>query len=108
LRLHDHERAEGWGIARARQDEIALASHRNALAARERLAQEIVPFEGVSGDTGPRPNTSLERLATLSPAFEADGTVTAGNSSPATDGASAALLMSEQRAGQEPRKWHPT
>jgi acetyl-CoA acetyltransferase family protein len=93
-----------WGISRARQDEIALASHRNAVAARERLAQEIVPFAGVSGDTGPRPDTSLERLATLPPAFEAGGTITAGNSSPVTDGASAVLLMSEQRARQEGRQ----
>jgi acetyl-CoA acetyltransferase family protein len=93
-----------WGISRARQDEIALASHRNAVAAREHLAQEIVPFEGVSGDTGPRPDTSLERLATLPPAFEADGTITAGNSSPVTDGASAVLLMSEKRARQEARE----
>src|SRR6516162_3341384 len=90
-----------WGILRARQDEIALASHRNAVAARERLAQEIVPFQGVSSDTGPRPDTSLERLAMLSPAFAAGGTITAGNSSPVTDGASAVLLMSEQRARQE-------
>src|SRR5262245_1646461 len=50
-----------WGISRARQDEIALASHRNAVAARERLAQEILPFGGVSADTGPRPDTSLEQ-----------------------------------------------
>jgi acetyl-CoA acetyltransferase family protein len=93
-----------WGIARARQDEIALASHRNAVAARARLAQEIVPLEGVSADTGPRPDTSLERLATLAPAFDAGGTITAGNSSPVTDGASAVLLMSEQRARQEGRE----
>jgi acetyl-CoA acetyltransferase family protein len=92
-----------WGISRARQDEIALASHRNAVAARERLAQEIVPLEGVSGDTGPRADTSLERLATLTPAFAADGTITAGNSSPVTDGASAVLLMSEKRVRQEGR-----
>src|SRR6266480_1573991 len=76
-----------WGISRARQDEIALASHRNAVAARERLAQEILPFDGVAGDTGPRPVTSLDRLATLQPAFDAGGTITAGNSSPVTDGA---------------------
>jgi len=92
-----------WGISRARQDEIALASHRNAVAARERLAQEILPFDGIAGDTGPRPDTSLERLATLNPAFGADGTITAGNSSPVTDGASAVLLMSEKRARQEGR-----
>jgi acetyl-CoA acyltransferase len=92
-----------WGISRARQDEIALASHRNAVAARERLAQEILPVDGIAGDTGPRPDTSLERLATLKPAFDADGTITAGNSSPVTDGASAVLLMSEKRARQEGR-----
>src|SRR6476620_6501357 len=63
-----------WGIPRARQDEIALASHRNAVAARERLAQEIVPFEGAAGDSGPRPDTSLERLAALGPVFDPDGT----------------------------------
>jgi acetyl-CoA acetyltransferase family protein len=92
-----------WGISRARQDEIALSSHRNAVAARERLAQEILPYEGISGDTGPRPDTSLERLATLRPAFDAEGTITAGNSSPVSDGASAILLMSEKRARQEGR-----
>jgi acetyl-CoA acetyltransferase len=92
-----------WDISRAGQDAIALASHRSAVAARERLAQEIVPFDGVAGDTGPRPDTSLERLATLSPAFDPDGTITAGNSSPVSDGASALLLMSEKRARQEGR-----
>jgi len=92
-----------WGISRARQDEIAFASHRNAVAAQERLAQEIVPFNGIAGDTGPRRDTSLERLATLKPVFDAGGTITAGNSSPVTDGASAVLLMSEKRARQEGR-----
>jgi acetyl-CoA acetyltransferase family protein len=93
-----------WGISRARQDEIALASHRKAVAARERLAQEILPLAGIAGDTGPRPDTSLQRLAALPPAFGADGTITAGNSSPVTDGASAVLLMSEERARQEGRE----
>src|SRR5260221_2258865 len=93
-----------WSISRVRQDEIALASHRNAVAARERLAQEILPFDGTAGDTGPRPDTSLERLATLAPAFDADGTITAGNASPVTDGRSAVLLMSEKRARQKGRK----
>jgi acetyl-CoA acetyltransferase family protein len=96
-------RAE-WSIPRARQDEIALASHRNALAARERLAQEIMPLEGIAQDTGPRPDTSLERLATLKPAFDPAGTITAGNASPVTDGASAVLLMSERRAADEGRE----
>ena len=96
-------RAE-WNIPRARQDEVALASHRNAIVARERLCQEIVPLEGVAYDTGPRADTSLERLATLKPAFAADGTITAGNASPVSDGASAVLLMSERRAEEEGRE----
>src|SRR5882762_10190082 len=97
-----------WRIPRERQDEVALASHRNAVAARERLAQEIVPLEGIEHDTGPRPTTSLEQLAVLRPAFGTDGTITAGNASPVTDGASAVLLMSESRArteGREPLAW---
>lgn len=93
-----------WEISRERQDEIALASHRNAVAARERLSAEIVPLEGVEHDTGPRPDTSLEKLATLKPAFAEDGTITAGNASPVTDGASAVLLMSEERAASEGRE----
>jgi acetyl-CoA acetyltransferase family protein len=93
-----------WGISRARQDEIALASHRNSVAARERLSPEIVPLGGVSADTGPRANTSLEQLAALKPAFDPAGTLTAGNSSPVSDGASAVLLMSERRARQEGRR----
>jgi acetyl-CoA acetyltransferase family protein len=93
-------RAE-WNIPRARQDEVALASHRNALAARPHLAQEIVSVEGVAHDTGPRPDTSIERLAVLKPAFDPDGTITAGNASPVSDGASAVLLMSERRAAEE-------
>jgi acetyl-CoA acetyltransferase family protein len=96
-------RAE-WNIARARQDEVALASHQRAVAAREHLAQEIVPVEGVAHDTGPRPDTSLERLATLKPAFDPAGTITAGNASPVSDGAAAVLLMSEQRAAHEGRE----
>ena len=93
-----------WKIPRGRQDEVALASHRNAVAARARLATEIVPVEGVEQDTGPRPDTSLEKLATLKPAFDAAGTITAGNASPVTDGASAVLLMSEARAREEGRE----
>jgi acetyl-CoA acetyltransferase family protein len=96
-------RAE-WDIPRARQDEVALASHRNALAARQHLEREIVPVEGIAWDTGPRADTSLERLATLKPAFGPAGTITAGNASPVTDGASAVLLMSERRAADEGRE----
>ena len=96
-------RAE-WEIPRERQDEVALASHRNALAARQHLEREIVPVEGIAWDTGPRADTSLERLATLKPAFGPVGTITAGNASPVTDGASAVLLMSERRAADEGRE----
>ncbi len=96
---------KAWKIARKRQDEIALASHRNAIAARERLSSELLPLVGMEHDTGPRPDTSLEALAALKPVFEENGTLTAGNSSPVTDGAAAVLLMSEERAkieGREP------
>ena len=93
-----------WKIPRQRQDEVALASHRNAVAARTRLAGEIVPVEGVEADSGPRPDTSLERLAALKPAFDPAGTITAGNASPVTDGASAVLLMSEAQAREEGRE----
>jgi acetyl-CoA acetyltransferase family protein len=87
-----------WSISRARQDEVALASHRNAVAARGRLAGEIFPLEGVAADSGPRSETSLEALSALKPVFDPQGTLTAGNSSPVTDGAAAVLLMSEERA----------
>lgn len=93
-----------WEIPRRRQDEIALASHRNAVQARQALAQEIVPVEGVEQDTGPRQDTSLEALSTLRPVFAEDGTITAGNSSPVTDGASAVYLMSEEGAAREGRR----
>jgi acetyl-CoA acetyltransferase family protein len=93
-----------WGIPRERQDEVAFASHRNAVGAREKLACEIVPLEGVDHDTGPRADTSLEKLAALAPVFDPAGTITAGNASPVTDGASAVLLMSEERARREGRE----
>jgi acetyl-CoA acetyltransferase family protein len=96
--------AREWSIPRERQDEVALASHRNAVAAREVLAHEIVPLEGVERDTGPREDTSLAALAALKPAFGPNGTLTAGNSSPITDGASAIYLASEARARAEGRE----
>ena len=93
-----------WSIPRQRQDEITLASHRNAVAAREKLSAEIFPVEGVTQDSGPRTDTSMEVLASLKPAFDPEGTITAGNASPVTDGASAVLLMSEDRAAAEGRE----
>jgi len=97
--------AERYDISRADQDAWALRSHRRATAAQDdgRLAEEIVPVtipqrKGdpvvVERDEGPRRDTSLEKLSRLRPAFQPDGTVTAGNSSQLNDGAAALLLMS--------------
>lgn len=93
-----------WRLTRERQDEIALASHRNAVAARDAVSAEIFPLESVEADTGPRDDTSLDALSGLKPVFDAEGTLTAGNSSPVTDGAAAVLLMSEDRARSEGRE----
>jgi acetyl-CoA acyltransferase len=95
------------GIARADQDHFALRSHRLAAAGTQdgRLTAEIVPlfvppaFEPMTSDNGIRADTSIEQLRALKPVFDRRyGTVTAGNASPLTDGASAVLLMSEERA----------
>ncbi|MEA2297582.1 MAG: acetyl-CoA acyltransferase [Solirubrobacteraceae bacterium] len=97
--------AEEWEIPRAELDELALRSHRLAHRATEegRFAQEIVPMAVAGGgtavtDQGIRPDTTLERLAALKPAFKPDGRVTAGNASQISDGAAAVLLMSGERA----------
>ena len=97
--------AREYNISRADQDAFALRSHQRAIAATDNgvFAKEIVPVtlpdgEVVSIDDGPRRDTSLEKLASLEPAFIAGGTVTAGNSSPLNDGASAAVLMSAEKA----------
>ena len=102
------------GITREAQDQFALRSHRLAAAgtADGRLTAEIVPvyvppkFEAMTSDNGIRTDTTLEALAALKPVFDRRyGSVTAGNASPLTDGASAVLLMSEERArslGYEP------
>ncbi len=101
------------GIAREEQDRIALMSHQRAHAATQdgRLTREIAPWfdagdEVVQQDNGIRSDTSMEALAKLKPVFDRKyGSVTAGNSSPLTDGAAAVLLMAEEKAkalGQEP------
>ena len=109
--------ARHYGISRAQADEFSLASHQKALAAQAagKFQQEIVPvtvaFAQPNGgaklkstqvefkaDEGPRADTSLDALAKLRPAFHARGTVTAGNSSQTSDGAAAAVVMSEERA----------
>jgi acetyl-CoA acyltransferase len=96
--------AQKWQIPRAAQEAFALTSHQKAAAARQdgRLKDEIVPiFNGkmtVDQDECIRTEASLEGLAGLKPAFDKDGTVTAGTSSPLTDGASAVLVCSEDYA----------
>jgi 3-oxoadipyl-CoA thiolase len=103
--------AEKYHINRQDQDEFALGSHSKALKAQEegRLKDEIMPFEiqqrngapiVLSKDEGPRADTSLEKLAALQPSFKKGGTVTAGNSSPLSDGAAALLVTTPQKAEQ--------
>ncbi|HEX5123415.1 MAG TPA: acetyl-CoA C-acetyltransferase [Rhodanobacteraceae bacterium] len=97
--------AREWNIPRAAQDELALESHKKLAAAYERGFFEglIVPFRGVTRDNILRPDTSLEKLAALKPAFDktsGHGTLTAGNSSPLSDGAAAVLLASEDWASE--------
>jgi acetyl-CoA C-acetyltransferase len=100
---HCEEMAKQWSISRDSQDEWALASHQKLAAAYERgfLDDLVVSFRGVSRDNVLRADTSLEKLATLKPAFDRTsgrGTLTAGNSTPLTDGAAACLLASESWA----------
>jgi acetyl-CoA acyltransferase len=101
-----------YGISREDADEFALRSHRNAVAAQEagRFLDEIVPVELEKSlfeeDEGPRADTTLDALSKLKPVFHAGGTVTAGNSSQASDGAAAALVMSDtwaRRLGLKPK-----
>jgi 3-oxoadipyl-CoA thiolase len=97
--------ARRHGISREDQDRWALESHQKAVAAQQacHFRNELVPVLLAGGgtfeaDEGPRADTSLEKLAALKPAFEKDGTVTAGNSSPLNDGAACLLMMSESHA----------
>jgi len=96
------------GIERRVQDEIALLSHQNAAkaAAAGYLKAEIAPFEGVEHDNLIRADTSMEKLAKLAPVFDrtGKGTLTAGNSSALTDGASLVCLMAEDEAKKQGRE----
>ncbi len=98
--------ADKWEIPRSELDEIGLRSHQLAARGTDegRFEREIVPFS-VNGDTyvtdqGIRPDTSLEKLAELKPAFKEDGKITAGNSSQVSDGAAAVLLMTREKADE--------
>jgi len=108
--------ADEWELSREQLDEYSYESHRRAIAAIDegRFEREIVPVEvGAAGaavlvgvDENPRRDTSLEKLASLAPAFKEDGKVTAGNSSAIVDGAAAMLVASDaavSRLGLEPR-----
>jgi acetyl-CoA C-acetyltransferase len=105
--------AAEYGVTREQQDEWAVISQNRAVEARENghFDKEIVPVELPDGsyvtqDDGPRPGTTLEKLAALQPAFKPDGTVTAGNACPLNDGAAAVLVMSAEKAkslGLKPR-----
>ena len=103
--------AEQWSIPREELDELAYESHMRAQRATDegRFEPEITPIdvptggggtEPISVDEGIRPDTTVEKLATLKPAFQEDGVVTAGNSSQISDGAAAVLIMSEDRAAE--------
>jgi acetyl-CoA acetyltransferase family protein len=104
--------AKEWGLTREELDRFALRSHERAVDAmkNDRFAGEIVPVATLAGvvavDEGPRPDTSLERLAALKPVNGPDGLVTAGNSSPLNDGAAAVVVVSDrylERTGRTPR-----
>ncbi|MET7357684.1 acetyl-CoA C-acetyltransferase [Streptomyces sp. NPDC005562] len=102
--------ARAWGISRAAQDELAAASHQRLAAAYERgfMDDLVVPFRGLARDQNLRPGSTVDALARLKPVFGTgapDATMTAGNSTPLTDGAAVALLGSEEWAaarGLEP------
>ena len=100
---HCEDMAKEWNISRDSQDELAVASHHKLAAAYERgfFDDLVVSFRGVTRDNILRPDTTIEKLATLKPAFDrvsGRGTLTAGNSTPLTDGAAACLLASEEWA----------
>jgi acetyl-CoA C-acetyltransferase len=101
---HMAQTAAKWAVSRQAQDEVAAASHRNLAAAYERgfFDDLVTPFAGLSRDENLRPDSSVEKLARLKPVFgKGDGaTMTAGNSTPLTDGASVVLLSSDEWAAE--------
>ena len=97
---HCEKMAQTWQIARVDQDQLAYESHRKAGAAWDEGFYEdlVVPFRNLKQDNNIRRDTSIEKLAKLKPSFAANGTLTAGNSTPMTDGSAAVLLASEEWA----------
>ncbi|MBE1160845.1 acetyl-CoA C-acetyltransferase [Dyella acidiphila] len=110
---HTERMVREWNVSREEQDALALASHRNGVAAYARgfYRDLLTPFGGLERDGILRPDTSLERLAKLAPAYDktsGKGTLTAGNSTPLTDGAASVLLASEAWAAatqRQPLAW---
>ncbi|MCE0780799.1 acetyl-CoA C-acetyltransferase [Pseudomonas sp. NMI542_15] len=102
---HCERMAQAWRIGRAEQDELALLSHQKLAAAYAEGWQDdlLTPFLSLTRDNNLRPDLTLEQLARLKPAFDrsGQGTLTAGNSTPLTDGASVVLLGTEQWAAQQ-------
>jgi acetyl-CoA C-acetyltransferase len=92
--------AEQWDVSREDMDRFAQQSQERAVAAQESgfFEREITPWDGVAKDDGPRPDSTLEKLSQLEPAFKPGGKVTAGNSCPLNDGAAAVVVMSDTRA----------
>jgi acetyl-CoA C-acetyltransferase len=104
---HTEDMAKTWNIGRADQDALALESHQRAVAAQDRgfFADLIVPLDGISKDHFPRRDTSMEKLAKLKPVFDrtsGKGTITAGSSSPLTDGAAAIWVASDDGLARLP------
>lgn len=104
---HTEITAKEWQIGRQEQDEIALASHRGAVAGWDKgfFDDLVIPMAGVARDTIPRKDTTLEKLARLPPSFDrtsGQGSLTAGNSSPLTDGAAAIWVASSKGLGRLP------
>jgi acetyl-CoA C-acetyltransferase len=104
---HTEDMAKEWNISRREQDELALQGHQRAVAAQDQgfFNDLVVPVDGVAKDHFPRRDTSMEKLAKLSPAFDrksGKGSLTAGNSSPLTDGAAAIWVATEEGLSRLP------
>jgi acetyl-CoA C-acetyltransferase len=105
LSMGEHQARTGaeWGVTREEQDDVAAASHRNLAAAYKRGFEDdlVTPFLGLERDENLRPDTTPEKLAELKPVFGGeDGTMTAGNSTPLSDGAALVLLASDEWAAE--------
>ena len=104
---HTEDMAKDWSITREEEDALALESHRRAVAAQDRgfFDDLIVPLDGIDKDHFPRRDTSLEKLARLKPVFDrtsGHGTITAGNSSPLTDGAAGLWVGTDEGLARLP------